>query len=142
MVIHGGIDGYSRVVPYLRMAPDNKALTAFGAFQGVERYGLPLRVRSDHGGENELIAEYMIRNRGSGQGSMITGRSVHNQLIERCFHLSELLLLPFSGYGMLWGKLRHLRKYMYTAWVRTHMQGTLQDYSLQSTHLLCTHLGG
>ena len=44
MVIHGGIDGYSRVVPYLRVAPDNTALTAFGAFQGVERYGLPLRI--------------------------------------------------------------------------------------------------
>ena len=84
MVIHGGIDGYSRVVPYLRVAPDNTALTAFGAFQeGVERYGLPSRVRSDHGGENVLIAEYMIRNRGSGRGSMITGRSVHNQHIER-----------------------------------------------------------
>lgn len=84
MVIHGGIDGYSRVVPYLRVAPDNTALTAFGAFQeGVERYGLPSRVRSDHGGENVLIAEYMIRNRGSGRGSMITGRSVHNQRIER-----------------------------------------------------------
>lgn len=57
-MIHGGIDGYSRVVPYLRVAPDNTALTAFGAFQeGVERYGLPSRVRSDHG-ENVLIAEY------------------------------------------------------------------------------------
>ena len=30
-----------------------------------------------------LIAEYMIRNRGSGRGSMITGRSMHNQRIER-----------------------------------------------------------
>lgn len=84
MVVHGGIDGYSRVVTYLKVAPDNTAVTAFGAFlEGVERYGLPSRVRSDHGGENVMIAEYMIRSRGSGRGSMITGRSVHNQRIER-----------------------------------------------------------
>jgi len=41
-----------------------------------------------------------------------------------------------------WRKLRHLRRYMYTVLVMTHTQGTLQDYSLPSTHLLRTHLGG
>ena len=83
-VIHGGIDGYSRLVVYLKVATNNKAETAFDAFlEGVENYNIPSRVRSDHGGENVLIAHFMISHRGSGRGSMITGRSVHNQRIER-----------------------------------------------------------
>ena len=84
IVVHGGIDGYSRVVPYSKAAPDNRSNTAYNAFiEGTERYGLPSRVRSDHGGENVMIAEYMIRQRGTGRRTMITGRSVHNQRIER-----------------------------------------------------------
>jgi hypothetical protein len=84
IVIHGGIDGYSRLVVFLKAATNNKAETAFTAFlEGVEEYGLPSRVRSDKGGENVLIADFMIQNRGSDRGSMIVGRSVHNQSIER-----------------------------------------------------------
>ena len=84
MVIHGAIDGYSRVVTYLKVATNNKAETAFAAFRyGVTEYGLPSRVRTDRGGENVLIGEYMLHNRGLGRGSIIMGRSVHNQRIER-----------------------------------------------------------
>lgn len=48
---------------------------------GVKAYGMPLRVRSDQGRENILIADYMLATRGP--GSMITRKSVHNQRIER-----------------------------------------------------------
>jgi len=84
IVVHGGIDGFSRVVVYLKAATNNKASTALSAFKaGVEEYGLPSRVRTDLGGENICIAEYMLAQRGTGRGTIITGRSVHNQRIER-----------------------------------------------------------
>ena len=59
---------------------DNKALTNLQALlQAVQEYGVPFRTRSDKGGENVLIAKYMIETRGINRGSHICGRSVHNQ---------------------------------------------------------------
>ena len=86
IVVHGGIDGYSRLVTYLKASNNNCASTAFAAFQrGISEYGLPSRIRTDRGGENVEIARYMLQHpaRGPGRGSVITGRSVHNQRIER-----------------------------------------------------------
>ena len=84
IVIHGGIDGFSRLITYLRASTNNRAETALEAFQmGVSQYGLPSRVRTDRGGENVGIGEYMLYCRGTGRGSIIMGRSVHNQRIER-----------------------------------------------------------
>ena len=86
IVIHGGIDGFSREIVYLAAATNNKASTVLNVFlQAVEEYGLPLRVRSDKGSENISISHYMLNHpeRGPDRGSMITGRSVHNQRIER-----------------------------------------------------------
>ena len=84
IVVHGGVDGYSRVVLYLRAATNNRSDTALEAFMhGIHEYGLPSRVRTDKGGKNTGIAEYMLSHRGTGRGSIITGRSVHNQRVER-----------------------------------------------------------
>ena len=83
-VIHGCIDGYSRTVIYVRCTNNNRASTAVSFFQqGVSHFGLPHRVRGDHGTENVDIARYMISERGLNVGSFICGRSVHNQRIER-----------------------------------------------------------
>ena len=50
---------------------------------GVEKFELPSQVRSDHGLENIEVAKYMIDNRGTNRGSIITRSSVRNQRVER-----------------------------------------------------------
>ena len=86
MVIHGGNDGYTRIPVYLKCSGNNRAETVLKSVDSaVHEYGLPSRVRSDKGGENTSVSLYMLQHplRGPGRGSMITGRSVHNQRIER-----------------------------------------------------------
>ena len=79
LVIVGGIDGFSRMIMYLNCTDNNKVQTIFKCFLT----GLPIRVPSDKGKENVAIADFMLRERGAGRGSRITGKSVHNQRIER-----------------------------------------------------------
>lgn len=77
-VIHGGIDGYSRLPVFLKVNTNNRAESVLSAFiEATQQYGLPERVRSDKGGENVLVAEYMINHKG--RMAFIAGRSVHNQ---------------------------------------------------------------
>lgn len=81
---HAGIDGNSRLITYINCSTDNKALTVLIYFvRATCLYGLPSRVRSDHGGENTLVALLMNLLQGQGQARHMTGRSVHNQRIER-----------------------------------------------------------
>ena len=81
--IVGVVDGFSRLPVVLGCQNNNQAETVLQCFRkGVELYGLLSRVRSDKGGENALVADYMITRRGANRGSMITGKSTHSQRIE------------------------------------------------------------
>lgn len=81
-IIVAGIDGFSRLITFMQCVNNNRAETLLQCFrQGIETYGLPLRVRTDKGMENVKIADYMIECRGN--TGILTGKSVHNQRIER-----------------------------------------------------------
>lgn len=84
IVIHGGIDGYSRRIVYLQASDNNRADTVLSLFRhAVNECGWPSRVRSDRGGENVDVARMMLGVRGTGRRCYLVGSSVHNQRIER-----------------------------------------------------------
>ncbi len=95
IVIHGGIDGYSRLIVFLHASTNNKANTVFNLFRrATQGFGVPSRVRSDKGGENVDVCYFMIMHRGESRGSHIAGASVHNQRIERGRLLMQNLMKP------------------------------------------------
>lgn len=83
LVIHGGIDGYSRTVVFLKCSDNNRASTVLSSFtSAVDLHGLPDRLRTDLGGENVAIWRYMVEQHAS-VSAVLTGSSTHNQRIER-----------------------------------------------------------
>ena len=99
-VVHGGIDGYSRLIVFLRAATVNRATTVLTCFQeAVQQYSLPSRVRCDLGLENVEVGRFMLDQRGVKRGSIITGVSVHNQRIERLWRdVNRVVFHVFSTY--------------------------------------------
>ena len=82
-VVHGAIDGFSRTVVYLQCATNNRASTVMAYFRdAISKYGIPNQVRSDRGGENIHVWEYMLEVHQS-ESAVVVGSSTHNERIER-----------------------------------------------------------
>ena len=76
IVVHGGIDGYSRLPVFLKASDNNRASTVLTCFcEAVQECGLPSRVRSEQGGESVEVSAYMLNHpeRGPSRGRIITG---------------------------------------------------------------------
>ncbi|KAG8959652.1 hypothetical protein FRC00_001400 [Tulasnella sp. 408] len=84
IVIHGFIDGHTRLVVGIAAANNNFGSTVLNLFlRAAHQYGVPSRLRGDHGTKNIQVAAYMEMRNGVRRGSYIWGRSVHNVRIER-----------------------------------------------------------
>ena len=83
-VIHGAIDGFSRLVTFLYCSTNNRSGTVADLFlNATQEYGWPSRLRTDHGGENTQVWQLMEDRRGRNRGSFLVSSSTHNQRIER-----------------------------------------------------------
>ena len=82
--MHAVIDGYSRLVVFLRCSNNNRAATVVNLFLSAttEFYWLQ-RVRTEKGEENSEVARLMAEKRREGRRSIFQGSLVHNQRIER-----------------------------------------------------------
>lgn len=59
-VIHGAIDGHSRLIVFLNCSTNNRKETVHDLFQeAVANFGIPSRIRTDKGGENVIVWEEM-----------------------------------------------------------------------------------
>ena len=92
----------------MKVASNNRTGIVFTAFlEAISHYGLPSHVRADCGRGNVEVDHFMLAHpeRGPQRGSFISGRSVHNQRIERLWtDTFEGCLNSFSSCSMLWRK--------------------------------------
>ena len=102
-VIHGGIDGFSRSIVYLKCATNNNG-NCFGLFEEViSKFGVPARVKSDKGSENVMGKDLMTKIRGGGRGSYIAGSSVHNRRKEKLWRdVWNTVCCNFITYSRPW----------------------------------------
>ncbi|THH10681.1 hypothetical protein EW146_g8295 [Bondarzewia mesenterica] len=97
LVKHCFVDGKTRLVVGIRVNNNNCSTTILDLFlSAIPDYGIPSRVRGDHGMENVKVVEWMEQNRRIGRGSYIWGRSVHNTRIERLWYDIT------QGFGQKW----------------------------------------
>ena len=83
LVIHGGVDSFSRTIVYLHCSTNNEASSVMTSYlDAVSMYGLPDQVRSDQGGENIEVWRYMLEQHQS-ESAVLVGSSTHDERIER-----------------------------------------------------------
>ena len=80
-------------VLYLHCSTNNLAATVMSSFyQAVCDHGVPDQIRSDLGGENVEVWQYMIEQKHS-ESVVLVGTSTHNQRIERLWRDTYRCLL-------------------------------------------------
>ena len=106
LVIHGAIDGYSRLIPFLHCSTNNRAVTVHRLFvNAVSAFGLPHRVRTDGGGENVAVWEYIMAQLHRDNRCVIVGSSVHNVRIERLWR--DVRRAVVDVYREVFSRLEH-----------------------------------
>ena len=99
LVIHAGVDGFTRLIVFIRCSNNNCSSTVVDVFhEGEQLFGSPNCVRSDCGGENVEVWRHMIE----ANKQVITGRSTHNERVERMWRditrcVSSSFIELFSG---------------------------------------------
>ena len=84
-LMHGGIDGFSRFIVFLKCSTRKNSETVKQCFLvATEHFEWPSRVRTDHGGENVKVSGLMEEGRGTNRGNWVptegAGTSVrHNR---------------------------------------------------------------
>ena len=65
LITHGAIDGFSRLIVYLNISNSIFSTKPLHYFEEAinELNVFPYRMKSDHGGENVLVADYVIHHR-------------------------------------------------------------------------------
>ena len=102
-VIHGAIDGYSRMIVFLKCATNNRNETVLELFRmATAEYGVPSRVRTDKGGENVLVWQEMESLRGQNRNSYLASTSTRNQRIKRLWrdvwmYVCHIFYYTFQG---------------------------------------------
>ena len=82
--IQGCIDEGTRLVTLLKCNDSNSADVNLVNFKAAcDEYMVPSRLRTDKGGENVKVADFMLRVRGLGRNSVMTGKSTRTQRIKR-----------------------------------------------------------
>lgn len=107
LVIHGCIDGFSRLITFLSCSNNNKSETVLDYFtKATQEFGVPSRVRTDYGGENVRVWHFMEEARGRDRGSYIAGSSVHNTRIECLW--KDVVSSVVSTYKDVFGDLEQI----------------------------------
>ena len=98
LVVHAGVDGFSRMIVFAKCSDNNRAATVLESFlDGVSAFGSPMCVRSDNGGENVDIWRHML-SISTNPSCVITGSSAHNVRVERMWRdMRKSVTINFSS---------------------------------------------